>query len=43
MMMLVSLVNSSIGVADVLHVLMVCLLVGGDFTFCTVGKTWAYF
>ncbi len=41
--MVVILVSSSIGVADVLHVLMVCLLVGRDFAFCTVGKTWAYF
>ncbi len=43
MMMVVILVSSSIGVADVLHVLMICFLVGCDFAFCTVGKTWAYF
>jgi hypothetical protein len=43
MMMVVNLVSSSIFVADVLHVLMVCFLVGRDFAFCTLGKTWAYF
>jgi hypothetical protein len=39
-MMMVILVSSSIFVADVLHVLMVCFLVGRDFAFCKVGKTW---